>query len=924
MSKSPFHPLPDVIARFLTPALKSTVLLIWRWDLETNLVEASDTLDPFLNPEKAFTTLPFDSLLHNVHSEDREYLKQTLDRAIETGEACHAEVRYHSTKFSLRWLEIDCHLVLGEDSRPRWVAGTAQDITARKQEEDIILNAAKAVSASCGTDYAHALVTALGKLLGIDSTCIALRSETDPNAITSIARYFKGKLCPTVDYSLENSPFTKVLEEGFYICPHSLKQTFPKHPLFQQENFESYIGVALTASDGSVLGLLHAAWNEPIRNVNLVKSVFQFFAVRAGAEMERALMEERVRRQTRLMEQTEQAAHIGGWELNCITNNLYWTPETYHLHETTPQEYTPTVETAIRFYTPESIPLITQAVNLAITQSRPFDLELQLITAKGRRIWVRAKGCVQNEGGMVIRAYGSFQDITEEKLAQQALQQSQANLTAIIESTIDVIFSIDTNYRILTMNTETVSFFRDVFGATIQLGDVLADVLSNEIVETWIADLERGLQGESFSIVRTIEWSNMSMTVEVFFNPIFTNGEVAGLAVHAVDITERIRRQQEITQSQKLEALGKLAGGVAHDFNNYLLVIMGYTNLLEGVLEAIPEARKYTEQILRACEQAETLTYQMRSFARRQHISPTVFDLNQHIQTNSHMLLRLIGEHIELNTEWNTPSAPIKMDASQLNQVLMNLVINARDAMPQGGIITLSTHFVVFEDIQKDIPTPLTPGEYYLLQVTDTGTGMSKETIRRVFEPLFTTKGVGKGTGFGLSTCYGIIKQAGGMIYAESELGRGATFSIYLPVCKEPLTHPISKPEPLPVVQGGATILLVEDDVFVRDITATILKTQGYEVIIAETPVHAVEIAQSDAKIELLLTDVVMPQMNGRQVAEAVLALRPSIKVLFMSGYTQDVFSAQDISLEGIHLLPKPFTSSTLALTIQGILDTKN
>ena len=396
---------------------------------------------------------------------------------------------------------------------------------------------------------------------------------------------------------------------------------------------------------------------------------------------------------------------------------------------------------------------------------------------------------------------------------------------------------------------------------------------------------------------------------------------MAGAVVRANNITERVRRQEELAQSQKLEALGQLSGGVAHDFNNFLQVIMGYTELLRSYVETTPSAAKYLEQILRASGQANALTTQLLAFARQQHIAPKVFDLNQHLQLNANMLLHLVGEHIEVITRWDVPVTKVKMDPSQVNQMMMNLVINARDAMPKGGKLTISTCKISAPSPEMGTPAGLKQGDYCRLQIADTGVGMSSETMNRIFEPLFTTKPVGKGTGFGLAICYGIVKQAEGVIHAESELGRGSTFSIYLPSCDETLSHSETPEREANLHRSSATILLVEDDVAVRDITANILEAHGYRPLVAHSPRHAIEIARDNDAIDLLLTDVVMPQLNGKQVSDAVTALRPQIKVLFMSGYALDVFDSQEIQLGGLNLLQKPFSPNQLAQAIRETLD---
>ncbi len=911
----------DILNNFLAPALQSANLSFWRWDLQTNIVASTYTINPFLNPQEDFYTISLDSFMSKVHPEERESLQQKIQYAIQSGEKCHAEFRYLDEARPTRWFAADCHVVNGESGKPRWVVGTRRDITEHKEAENTILKTAEAISATLGADYAHSLVASLAQLLNAYSVCIALFSADNPNIITSIARYTGGALRPSIVYFMEGSPFDAVLQKGFYVHPECLAEAYPSHEVVTQLNAESYIGVKLQASDGSTLGILHAAWQCPIPDVNLATSVFQFFAVRAGAEMERKQMEERLHQQARLLEQSERTARIGGWEFNLLTDTLFWTEETYRIHETDAKEYTPTPEAAIRFYTPEGVPLIIEAVHSAITQGKPYDLELQIVTAKGRRKWVRTQGRAQMDGGMVTKIYGAFQDITERQQGRQELLASQANLKAVLESLNDIVFSVDRDLNLITINTGAIEFIRNVFGTMPKPGDSLRELAPPEYISLWLEDYDRVFQGETFSVVRASDVSGQARIAEVHFNPIFTGGEVTGAVVRANNITERVRRQEELAQSQKLEALGQLSGGVAHDFNNFLQVIMGYTELLRSYVETTPSAAKYLEQILRASGQANALTTQLLAFARQQHIAPKVFDLNQHLQLNANMLLHLVGEHIEVITRWDVPVTKVKMDPSQVNQMMMNLVINARDAMPKGGKLTISTCKISAPSPEMGTPAGLKQGDYCRLQIADTGVGMSSETMNRIFEPLFTTKPVGKGTGFGLAICYGIVKQAEGVIHAESELGRGSTFSIYLPSCDETLSHSETPEREANLHRSSATILLVEDDVAVRDITANILEAHGYRPLVAHSPRHAIEIARDNDAIDLLLTDVVMPQLNGKQVSDAVTALRPQIKVLFMSGYALDVFDSQEIQLGGLNLLQKPFSPNQLAQAIRETLD---
>src|SRR5882672_1257494 len=387
------------------------------------------------------------------------------------------------------------------------------------------------------------------------------------------------------------------------------------------------------------------------------------------------------------------------------------------------------------------------------------------------------------------------------------------------------------------------------------------------------------------------------------------------------DITERKFLEKQLRQTQKMEAVGQLSGGIAHDFNNLLGVIIGYSEILEHRLPPNDPLRKECGQIKKAGQSAASLTRQLLAFSRQQVLEPKILDLNAIVLHVEKMLRRLIGEDIDLRATLGSALGCIKADQSQIEQVIMNLAVNARDAMPQGGKVLIETANVdVDEDYARRHP-PQKPGAYVLLTVTDTGMGMDAETQSRIFEPFFTTKELGKGTGLGLSTVYGIVRQSGGHIWVYSELGQGTTFKIYLPrtaraIYAEKPTAGLTQP-----LRGTETILLVEDEDALRELTRNLLEADGYTVLEAGRPDKAIEIAvQHGGPIHLMLTDMVMPGMNGRVLAANLAPVRPEMKVVYMSGYTG--FSHLGVA-DSVPLLAKPFTRDGLLRKLHEVLNSE-
>jgi PAS domain S-box-containing protein len=391
------------------------------------------------------------------------------------------------------------------------------------------------------------------------------------------------------------------------------------------------------------------------------------------------------------------------------------------------------------------------------------------------------------------------------------------------------------------------------------------------------------------------------------------------------DVTERHALEQQLRQAQKMEAIGRLAGGIAHDFNNLLMVMSGYSEFLLERLGPDPALRGPAQEISSAAQRATALTRQLLAFSRKQMLAPKLIDLNELVTENLKMLTRMIGEDLDLVMVPAPALGAIRADPGQIEQVIMNLAVNARDAMPEGGKLIIETANVIVDDTFARAHSPLTPGEYIMLGISDTGHGMDADTQARIFEPFFTTKGA-KGTGLGLSTVYGIVKQSGGYIFVDSEPSRGTSFRIYFPrvqSLEEGAAAQDAESLPRPG-SGRETILLVEDETTVRRLARHYLETQGYTILEAEDGAAALQISgDPNQQIDLLLTDVVMPGINGRELAARISEQRPNLRILYMSGYTENVIGHDGRLDAGINLLQKPFSLPTLKERVREVLDSE-
>ncbi len=501
--------------------------------------------------------------------------------------------------------------------------------------------------------------------------------------------------------------------------------------------------------------------------------------------------------------------------------------------------------------------------------------------------------------------------------ASEALRSSEERYRSLIENANDIVYTHDLDGILTSLNRAgevLIGYSRHEL-----LGKNVLRILAPEYEEPFREALRQGKSGElHFPLeVQIIGRDERRLTLEINARLIQQGNEPATVQAIARNVTDRRLLEDQLRQAQKMEAVGKLAGGVAHDFNNLLTVIVGYSELLESKLGPDTQENRMIQEVRRAADQAASLTAQLLAFGRRQHLQPRVLDLNAVVSATQKMLVRIIGEQINLETRLDPAIGPVKADPSQIQQVIMNLSVNARDAMPKGGTLTIGTSNRHFDAGELHHGVAVAPGDYVILSVVDTGCGIDKPTQERIFEPFFTTKELGKGTGLGLSTIYGIVKQSGGYVWVDSAPGKGSTFSVYLPQTDEPL--PAQKGETgVAAAKGSGTVLLVEDEETVRDMARTCLELSGYCVIEAADGVEALRLARlGNNPIDLLVTDVVMPFMTGPELAEQVLAIYPRIRVLYMSGYSDREFTDSPAAPSPGDFLQKPFTPRALSAKLR-------
>jgi PAS domain S-box-containing protein len=552
-----------------------------------------------------------------------------------------------------------------------------------------------------------------------------------------------------------------------------------------------------------------------------------------------------------------------------------------------------------------------------------YEMEKRYLRADGTVVrGALSVSMVRDPAGQPKYLIGQLEDITERHEAMDALRRSEERFRELIENSPDLLAVFDAEGRIGYASPASAKMLGYATDALV--GRPSTDVVVPED-RSRAAELLAELAQEP-GVTRRIELrmqraDGRPLTFDALVRNVLDVPAIGGFVVNARDVTSERELERRVRDSQRIESVGRLAGGVAHDFNNLLVGILGYADLVEAGIRAGTPSLDDVAEIRRAGERAADLTRQLLAIARRQVTEPRVVDVNDIIRESERLLRRLLGEDIDLAVLQSPDPCLVLVDPSALQQVVLNLAVNARDAMPGGGRLSIQTAHTTVGDDERDRPAEAPAGPSVLIAISDTGHGMTDEVRAHVFEPFFTTKPPGSGTGLGLATVYGIVRQAGGHVELHSEPGSGTTVSLYLPRSsgeKDP--RPVQPPV-LERRRGGGTILVAEDDAIARDLVVRVLEGAGYRVLAATNGPQAIEAARDWAgPIDLLLTDVVMPGLSGRDVADAVTALRPSVKVLYASGYTEDTIVHHGVLDPDVRLLLKPFRPDDLLDRIGSVL----
>lgn len=679
---------------------------------------------------------------------------------------------------------------------------------------------------------------------------------------------------------------------------------------------EAFTGVELRrrCKDGTEIDISLSA--APIRDSD--ESVIGIMAAIENITEHRAAVAA-LRRNERLLTQAEEVAELGSWEFDLETDTVWWSKEMYRLFGVDPAAPAPRFGDYEKMFAPDDMQRLRAAIATARDTGEPYELELRAFRADGTTFWGVARGRVETDDrGPIKRLYGSLQNIS----ARKAEETERTRLLRAIEQVREAIVITDADGTIEYVN----SGFERVTGYTRSevCGRNPRILKSGEhdaaFYEPMWAALAEGETWQGRLINRRKDGSlyTEDMTISPVVDP---SGNVVNYVAVKRDVTRELNLEHELAKSQRLEAIGRLAGGLAHDFNNMLTVILGNTNL--ALEEVDTESPLYLdlEEIRAAAERSTTMIDQLLAVARKQVVTPHVFDLNNAILARIEMLRRLIGEDIALDVRPTADIPPVLMDPGQLDRVLTNLVANARNAIVDVGKVTIETDSVRFDEAYCADHPGFQPGEYVVLTISDTGVGIDSDVMSTIFEPFVTTSRTGKGTGLGLAMVHGIVKQNRGFIHVYSEPGEGATLRIYLPPASAEAEERVLEADDAALPTGSGTVLLVEDESALLHLASRFLRTLGYSVLPAGSPAEALQVAREHTgDIDLLITDVVMPEMNGRQLAEELTALWPEVPCLYMSGYTADIIARRSVLEDDVRFLQKPFSLRDLAVAVEEAL----
>ncbi len=843
----------------------------------------------------------------------------------------HYEFKIVTKQQTERWVECSVAVIPFEGRLA--IVAAFSDITERRHSQEVqsaIFEISEAAqSAESLDELFSALHRIVGRLMPATNFYIALH---DPETATLSFPYFVDE----VDAMPEApQPFGKGLTEYVLRTGRPLLAT-PEvfDNLCLEEEVElvgapslDWLGVPLKVRDRTIGVLVVQSYTGTVRYGEADREILSYVSMQAAQAIERKRAEQELRESQRKL--FTLFSNLPGMAYRCA-NDDPWTMEFVSEGCFALTGYRPADlvgNSKLSLIVPLDREGVRRAVDDAVIRCRAFEVTYRIQTADGGEKWVWERGGgVFSPTGEVQASEGFIADISERRKAEEALRQSEERYRLALQATQEIMYDWEIANDAVFWNpavTNVLGYTWEEMGGTLEgwLRRLHADDAARVRRELAAAVGQGEVFSSEYRIRRkTGEFATLLDRGLILRNP---DGEAVRMVGAITDLTASKQLQDQLRQVQKIEAVGQLAGGIAHDFNNLLTALLGSTELLQRRLADDHQAQQELATIQRTARRAADLTQGLLAFARRQVLEPLNLDLNGFTSEALPMLRRLIPENIRINFRAGGSLNTVRADHGQLTQILVNLCVNARDAMPTGGTIAISTENITIDKAFIDGHPGARPGRYVGLAVTDTGTGIGSGDLAHIFEPFFTTKERGKGTGLGLSTVYGIVKQHGGYIYADSVPGNGCTFSVYLPAVAargELPEGPVAN-----AARGGPeTILVVEDEAEVRQILVQALSTLGYRVYEAADGLDALSLLRSaDGRIDLVLTDVVMPRMGGMELCQAARAITPGIRFLFSSGYTEDTVHVGFVKKEGISFLAKPYGIDTLAREVRRVLDSE-
>ena len=877
------------------------------------------------------------SFLETIHSDDIDGYLGMLSKFHKNGKSYECEFRIIRRDGEVRWIHERGYPVRHSLDRAQLMAGVCTDITARKKEDkrrDALRSLASLFSSEGSLDKVYQEVAELLRShLDYPATAVELYDQDAGEMV-----YVGSSGIPTSDVDTLRVPLDQTISGMVAVTGQAIMELDAtrrieyQHGTLRKLNTTTFLCAPVVVG-ARVLGTVSLADSVKRDDAKTTLETLQIIASHLAQELDRRwAYEELSERENKYRLLTENTRDVIFRIRISDATYEYVSPSAFKAFGYSPDDFYGDPQLLMKIL-PQGWNAYFQGKWAEIYDGKlPQTYEFPIIhKITGETKWMyQSNVWIADEKDELIALQGRVTDITERKRAEVALQESEHRFRALTSSSPVGIFQADAKGKGVYVNQQVCSFTGlpekkhdgDGWASTIHPDD------KDRVYRFWKTTIEGTASFETeFRFVRKDKRLTWVASRAAVFND--EDGNVTGFIGTLTDITERKKAEEEheklqeqLFRAQKMESVGRLAGGVAHDFNNNLGVILGHAEMI--LMEMKPGDPQYAnlEEIRKAAKHSADLTRQLLAFARKQMISPKVLDLNETVAGMLKMLGRLIGEDIDLAWKPETNLWPVRMDPAQVDQILANLCVNARDAFSGMGKITIKTENVILDQAYCARHAGFVPGEYVMLAVNDDGSGMDKETLEKVFEPFFTTKEVGKGTGLGLSTVYGIVRQNKGFINVYSEPGKGTTFKIYIPRNKAgPMETAEIRRVKAPRGQGEK-VLLVEDDPAILALGQMMLENLGYAVLAANSPNEAMELAQKHpGRIHLLVTDVVMPRMSGRDLARRIKEGRPEIKILFMSGYTADVIAHHGVLDEGVHFMEKPFSMSAIASHVRTALE---